>query len=238
MMEVPEIHTERLLMRGYRDEDHERFAAILGDPVAREHWGKGYAPEAARASCDWAHRELGARHIVSLIHPLQRRSIRVAEKLGRDPGGPPQRPRLRPARVRDRPAAGRFGRVGRGYTACMAMNEEDRERTSMDADLDTPEDDLLRREESAAAREAGAIGGRRPEYEDEEGDPASEQERALIEGGEGVEEGFETAESDLRESASHGENRYDPEAEDFGDEESAGEGDAVSGEADEIDQPE
>jgi hypothetical protein len=100
---------------------------------------------------------------------------------------------------------------------------------------DTPEDPLVRREEEAAAAEAGGIGGRTPEYQDEEGDVASEADRAVSEGGEGVEEGFETAENDLRESASHGENRYDPEARDFGDEESAGEGDAVSGEPDEID---
>jgi hypothetical protein len=103
----------------------------------------------------------------------------------------------------------------------MTTNEED--------------DPLLRREEDAAAREAGGIGGRKPEYEDEEGDPVDEAERVVLEGGEGVEEGFETAESDLREAASHSENRYDPESRDFGDEESAGEGDAISGEPDEID---
>ena len=100
---------------------------------------------------------------------------------------------------------------------------------------DTPEDPLVRQEEDAAAAEAGSIGGRKPEYEDEEGLPAEEEDRALIEGGEGVEEGFETAERDLRETASHSENRYDPEIRDFGDEESAGEGDAISGEPDEID---
>jgi hypothetical protein len=117
----------------------------------------------------------------------------------------------------------------------MTTNDEDRERTSMDAKPDTPEDPLLRREERAAAREAGAIGGARPEYEDDEGDEASEAERAVIESGEGVEEGFETAERDLVEGATHGENRYDPADHDFGDEESAGEGDAVSSEPDEID---
>jgi hypothetical protein len=100
---------------------------------------------------------------------------------------------------------------------------------------DTPEDPLVRQEEDAAAAEAGSIGGRAPEYDDEEGLPVDEEERALLEGGEGVEEGFETAERDLRETASHSENRYDPEARDFGDEESAGEGDAVSGEPDEVD---
>jgi hypothetical protein len=117
----------------------------------------------------------------------------------------------------------------------MTTHEEDRERTSMDVEEDRAEDPLLRREEDAAAREAGAIGGATPEYEGDDGDPASEEERAVIEGGEGAEEGFETAERDLREAATHGENRYDPESHDFGDEESAGDADAVAGEPDEVD---
>jgi hypothetical protein len=117
----------------------------------------------------------------------------------------------------------------------MTENEEDRERTSMDVDEDTPQDPLLRREEAAAAREAGGIGGARPDYENEEDLQASEAERPLAEGGEGFEEGFEIAEDDLEEAASHEENRYDPSTQDFGDEESAGDADAVSGEPDEID---
>jgi RimJ/RimL family protein N-acetyltransferase len=146
--DVPEVRTERLLMRGWREEEFEAWAAIcaddevmrpLGQPgglddpeawknlamwvghwelrgfghwlleeldtgslvgraglycpaswpaievgwtVAREHWGKGYAPEAARAACEWGHDELGLRHIISLIEPSNTRSIRVAEKLG------------------------------------------------------------------------------------------------------------------------------------------------------------
>ena len=148
MTEVPEIRTERLVMRGWREDDFEWFAAMMADAdvaaalghggpvdppqawrdmaflaghwelrgyghwvleeldtgepvgragllkpdgwpdlevgwtVAREHWGKGYAPEAARAACRYAHDELGARHIVSLILPSNANSIRVAEKLG------------------------------------------------------------------------------------------------------------------------------------------------------------
>jgi hypothetical protein len=119
----------------------------------------------------------------------------------------------------------------------MTENEEDRERTSRHVDEDTPQDPLLRREEEAAAREAGGIGGGRPEYEDEEGRDVSESDRALIEGGEGVEEGFDVAEEDLVETASHGENRYDPSAADFGDDESAGDADVIDGEADEVDVP-
>ena len=117
----------------------------------------------------------------------------------------------------------------------MTTNDEDRERTSMDRELDTPEDPLLRREEAAAAREASSIGGAAPEYEGEEGQAASEAERPLAEAGEGVGEGFEVAEGDLRDAATHGENRYDPDAHDFGDDESAGDADALPREPDEID---
>lgn len=59
----------------------------VGWTVAREHWGKGYAPEAGRAACEWAHGELGVDHILSLIHPENARSMRVAEKLGMTPEG-------------------------------------------------------------------------------------------------------------------------------------------------------
>ena len=119
----------------------------------------------------------------------------------------------------------------------MTENEEDRERTSMDVGEDRPDDPLLRREEDAAAREAAGIGGARPDYEDEEDLQASEAERPLAEGGEGVEEGFEIAEDDLEEAASHEENRYDPSTADFGDEESAGDADVEPGEADEYEKP-
>ena len=57
-------------------------ALEVGWTVAPEHWGKGYAPEAGRAACEWAHDVLGARHVISLIEESNERSIRVAEKLG------------------------------------------------------------------------------------------------------------------------------------------------------------
>ena len=148
MSRVPELRTERLLMRGWLDDDLDWFGRMMGDPavaaplghdgpvdppqawrdmaflaghwalkgyghwvletldtgecvgragllrpegwpdlevgwtIAREHWGKGYAPEAARAACAWGHEQLGVDHILSLIHPDNAQSIRVAEKLG------------------------------------------------------------------------------------------------------------------------------------------------------------
>jgi RimJ/RimL family protein N-acetyltransferase len=145
---VPEIETERLLMRGWRKSDIDAWAGLcadeevmrslgrsgglslgdawremeaivghwtlkgfghwalelrasgelvgragllrppdwpgleLGWTLARPHWGNGYAGEAARAATEWARNELGADHLISLIADDNRRSQRVAEKLG------------------------------------------------------------------------------------------------------------------------------------------------------------
>jgi RimJ/RimL family protein N-acetyltransferase len=54
----------------------------VGWTIAREDRGKGYAVEAARAACEWAHGELGAKHILSLILPANTQSARVAQNLG------------------------------------------------------------------------------------------------------------------------------------------------------------
>ncbi len=147
-MNVPELRTGRLLMRGWRESDLDDWAAICADAevmrwvgspegldredawhemasfaghwvlkgcgqwvletldggelvgragllfpegwpglevgwlVARPHWGKGYAPEAAQAAMDWTRRQLGADHLISLIADDNERSQRVAEKLG------------------------------------------------------------------------------------------------------------------------------------------------------------
>jgi RimJ/RimL family protein N-acetyltransferase len=60
----------------------------LGWTFAREHWGYGYATEAAREARRWAREELGIERLVSLIDPDNTRSIRVAEKLGARPTEP------------------------------------------------------------------------------------------------------------------------------------------------------
>jgi RimJ/RimL family protein N-acetyltransferase len=54
----------------------------LGWTIGREFWGKGYATEAARAALDYAFKEMGRDHVISLIDPENVRSIAVAEKLG------------------------------------------------------------------------------------------------------------------------------------------------------------
>jgi RimJ/RimL family protein N-acetyltransferase len=54
----------------------------LGWLLVREHWGRGYASEAALALRDWAFEEGGLTRLISLIQRENLRSIRIAEKLG------------------------------------------------------------------------------------------------------------------------------------------------------------
>ena len=54
----------------------------IGWTLAREFWGKGYAIEGAQRALDFAFKELDRSHVISLIHPENAASIRVAERLG------------------------------------------------------------------------------------------------------------------------------------------------------------
>lgn len=54
----------------------------VGWILRRNFWGRGFATEAARASLDYAFDELGRSHAISLIHPDNRASILMAERLG------------------------------------------------------------------------------------------------------------------------------------------------------------
>ncbi len=54
----------------------------IGWMVRRADWGKGYAPEAARALLYFAFRELGAHRVMSFCHAANCQSTRVMEKIG------------------------------------------------------------------------------------------------------------------------------------------------------------
>lgn len=60
----------------------ERAQVEIGWTLAREHWGHGYATEAALALRDWAIAERGLTRLISLIRPGNEASIRVAERIG------------------------------------------------------------------------------------------------------------------------------------------------------------
>jgi hypothetical protein len=93
------------------------------------------------------------------------------------------------------------------------------------------EEDFELSEEDLAAAEAGEIGGPGPEYEGDEAD------RPLAEGGEGESEGFEQAEQELVEQASHGDPKYSPEVDEFTPEKESDRAGAEYGDADDA-QPE
>jgi [ribosomal protein S5]-alanine N-acetyltransferase len=50
--------------------------------LRRDQWGRGYAAEAAKAWLDYGFSTLGLGRIVAMIEQDNRRSIRVAEKIG------------------------------------------------------------------------------------------------------------------------------------------------------------
>jgi RimJ/RimL family protein N-acetyltransferase len=57
----------------------------LGWAIVSTCWGRGYAPEAARAVRTWVYEARGVERLISLIDPVNTKSARVAEKLGAEP---------------------------------------------------------------------------------------------------------------------------------------------------------
>lgn len=54
----------------------------IGWTLSRDCWGRGYATEGARRALRYAFTEMGKDHVISLIDPENKASIRVAERLG------------------------------------------------------------------------------------------------------------------------------------------------------------
>jgi RimJ/RimL family protein N-acetyltransferase len=54
----------------------------IGWTLARRAWGKGYATEGAKAALQYAFETLDQRHVISLIHPGNTPSMRVADRIG------------------------------------------------------------------------------------------------------------------------------------------------------------
>ncbi|MFC4311853.1 GNAT family N-acetyltransferase [Steroidobacter flavus] len=58
------------------------FERELGYTFHRNSWGQGYASEAARCVFEYARDVLKAPRVISLIHPENNRSLRVAQRFG------------------------------------------------------------------------------------------------------------------------------------------------------------
>ncbi len=54
----------------------------VGWLLGRDSWGRGFATEGGRAALAFAFERVGVERVISLIHPDNRASIRVAERLG------------------------------------------------------------------------------------------------------------------------------------------------------------
>ena len=55
--------------------------------LVRERWGNGFATEGAKAALEYAFSVLKLPHLISLIHPDNAASIRVALRIGEKPEG-------------------------------------------------------------------------------------------------------------------------------------------------------
>jgi len=64
----------------------------VGWAIARECWGRGYAPEGATAATDWAFDNLGWSNVIHSIDPGNAASQAVARKLGSRNLGPGKLP--------------------------------------------------------------------------------------------------------------------------------------------------
>ena len=54
----------------------------IGWTLARHAWGKGYATEGAKVALQYAFNTLEQSHVISLIHPDNTSSMKVAERIG------------------------------------------------------------------------------------------------------------------------------------------------------------
>lgn len=67
---------------GFNFLDLENEKAEIGYDIAKDHWGKGFAPEAISALIDYAFGTMNFHRIEAKIEPENVNSIRVMEKLG------------------------------------------------------------------------------------------------------------------------------------------------------------
>jgi RimJ/RimL family protein N-acetyltransferase len=83
-----ELFSDRICLRQWRDEDREAPPCVeVGWRLAFEHWGQGYATEAARLALGYGFGTLALPEIVSFTSATNHCSRAVMERLGmrRDP---------------------------------------------------------------------------------------------------------------------------------------------------------
>ena len=76
------LKTSKKLIGGCRLNKVSDIEGHVGYILSRDHWGKGYATEAARALTDYGFNELHLHRVYATVHPENAASIRVLEKVG------------------------------------------------------------------------------------------------------------------------------------------------------------
>jgi RimJ/RimL family protein N-acetyltransferase len=79
---IEERETGEFLGRAGLYEEHGWPGIEVAWTVRRDRWGEGIATEGGAAALEYAFTELGRDRVISIIHPENAASIRVAEKLG------------------------------------------------------------------------------------------------------------------------------------------------------------
>ena len=67
---------------GIRRKDANEFEADIGYEISHEHWGKGYATEAARALVAHGFETMGLHRISAMCNAENAASVRVLERIG------------------------------------------------------------------------------------------------------------------------------------------------------------
>lgn len=99
-----------LLAPGFEVPERPDGCVEVGWRLAAEHWGRGYAPEAARAALAFAFDEIGLDEVVSFTAVGNAKSRRVMEKIGMSPEREFDHPRLPPGHRVARHVLYRIGR--------------------------------------------------------------------------------------------------------------------------------
>jgi RimJ/RimL family protein N-acetyltransferase len=76
------LKSTKELIGGFRISKESEIEGSIGYKFALDHWGKGYATEAAYAIVDFGFNELKVHWVYATVHPENMASIRVLEKVG------------------------------------------------------------------------------------------------------------------------------------------------------------
>ena len=76
-------HQELIGYCGFFVQRVDKYKEVeLGYRLNTQYWGRGLATEAAQSICEYGQKKFNFKRLVCLIEPNNKRSIRVAEKLG------------------------------------------------------------------------------------------------------------------------------------------------------------